>query len=59
LDAGGIDEFIIHVIPVFIGEGIPLIRPRHRNVQLDLVSTRRFPDGVARLHYRVKRGKKS
>jgi dihydrofolate reductase len=59
LDAGGIDEFIIHVIPVFIGEGIPLIQPRHGDVQLDLVSSRRFPDGVVRLHYRVKRGRKS
>jgi dihydrofolate reductase len=25
LDQGEIDEFIIHVIPTFIGEGIPLI----------------------------------
>ena len=30
LDAGEIDEFDIHVIPTFIGEGIPLIAPRHR-----------------------------
>jgi dihydrofolate reductase len=27
LDAGEIDEFMIHVIPIFIGEGIPLIAP--------------------------------
>jgi dihydrofolate reductase len=33
LDAGEIDEFDIHVIPVFIGEGIPLIAPRHRDVE--------------------------
>jgi dihydrofolate reductase len=25
LDAGEIDEFDIHVIPVFIGKGIPLV----------------------------------
>jgi hypothetical protein len=30
LDEGEIDEFIIHMIPTFIGEGIPLIAPRHR-----------------------------
>src|SRR5258705_5301630 len=30
LDAGEVDEFIIHVIPTFIGEGIPLIEPRYR-----------------------------
>ena len=53
LDEGEIDEFSIHVIPVFIGEGIPLIAPRHRLVQLELVSTRRFSDGVVHLNYRV------
>ena len=30
LDAGEIDEFSIHVVPVMIGEGIPLVQPRHR-----------------------------
>jgi dihydrofolate reductase len=53
LDAGEIDEFSIHVIPTFIGEGIPLIAPRHRTVPLRLQSTRKFPDGVVRLHYAV------
>lgn len=53
LDEGAIDEFIINVIPVFIGEGIPLIQPRHRLVRLTLLSSRRFSDGVVRLHYRV------
>src|SRR5207237_8957183 len=55
LDAGEIDAFIIHVIPVFIGEGIPLIRPRHRLVPLELRSVRRFADSVVRLHYEVRR----
>jgi dihydrofolate reductase len=59
LDAGQIDEFIIHVIPTFIGEGIPLIAPRHRLVSLSLRSSRRYPDGVVRLHYAVlKRGRR-
>lgn len=53
LDAGEIDAFIIHVIPVFIGQGIPLIAPASRDVFLTLQSTRRFRDGVVRLHYRV------
>jgi dihydrofolate reductase len=53
LDAGEIDEFIIHVIPKFIGEGIPLIAPRHRTVPLKLLSTKKFSDGVVRLHYQV------
>ncbi len=53
LDCGAIDEFIIHVIPTFIGEGIPLMAPRHRTVPLKLVSIKKFSDGVARLHYSV------
>ena len=55
LDEGEIDEFIIHVIPTFIGEGIPLIAPRHRTVPLKLLSTKKFSDGVVRLHYSVTR----
>ena len=55
LDAGEIDEFIIHVIPTFIGEGIPLIGPGQRTVPLKLLSTKKFSDGVLRLHYQVER----
>jgi len=57
LDCGAIDEFIIHVIPTFIGEGIPLIAPRHRTVPLKVVSIKKFSDGVVRLHYAVGKGK--
>ncbi|HYV23774.1 MAG TPA: dihydrofolate reductase family protein [Pyrinomonadaceae bacterium] len=53
LDEGEIDEFIISVIPTFIGEGIPLIAPRQRTVPLKLLSTRKFSDGVVTLHYAV------
>lgn len=53
LDEGEIDEFSIHVIPILIGEGIPLIQPRHRSISLKLLSTKKFPDGVVHLNYRV------
>ena len=53
LDAGEIDEFDIHVIPVFIGEGIPLIAPRHRDVPLHLRAAKKYPDGVVRLQYQI------
>jgi len=53
LDAGAIDEFIIHVIPTFIGEGIPLVAPARRTVPLKLLSVKKFSDGVVRLHYAV------
>jgi len=53
LDAGEIDEFMIHVIPKFIGEGIPLIATKRRNVPLKLISCTKFTDGVVKLHYAV------
>lgn len=57
LDENAIDQFIISVVPVFIGEGIPLIAPRHREVPLRLRSLKRFPDGVVQLHYEVQPSK--
>jgi dihydrofolate reductase len=55
LDEGAIDEVIITMVPIFIGEGIPLVAPRHREVPLRLLGVREFPDGVVQLHYEVKR----
>jgi dihydrofolate reductase len=55
LDEEAIDEFIITVVPTFIGEGIPLIAPRHLNVPLRLNGVQQFPDGVVQLHYEVQR----
>lgn len=54
LDCGQVDEFIIHIIPTLIGEGIPLVAPRHRDLRLKLLATKRFPDSVVRLHYAVR-----
>ncbi len=54
LDAGQIDEFTIHVIPNFIGEGIPLIAARHRDIPLRLLSSRKYPDGVLEVRYAVR-----
>lgn len=53
LDAGVIDEFAISVIPLFIGEGIPLIEAARRMVRLKLLGTKRFSDGVVQLRYAV------
>jgi dihydrofolate reductase len=53
LDEQAIDEFVVSVVPVFIGDGIPLIARRHRHVALDLHSVERFDDGLVQLHYRV------
>jgi dihydrofolate reductase len=53
LDEHAIDEFVISVVPVFIGDGIPLIARRHRHVRLDLHSVERFEDGLVQLRYGV------
>ena len=53
LDEQAIDEFVLSVVPVFIGDGIPLIARRHRHVPLTLHAVERFDDGVVQLHYRV------
>lgn len=53
-DAGEVDEIVVHVVPVLIGEGIPWIAPRHREVRLALTSARRFADGVVRMRYEVR-----
>jgi dihydrofolate reductase len=55
LDEDAIDEFIISVVPTFIGEGIPLVAPRHREIPLRLLGVEQFPDGVVQLHYQVSR----
>jgi dihydrofolate reductase len=55
LDAREIDEFDLHVIPVLIGDGIPLIAPRHRDIVLRLLTVKKFADGIVRLHYAVPR----
>jgi len=38
LDEGEIDEFMIHIVPEFICEGIPLIAARRRTVPLKVIS---------------------
>jgi dihydrofolate reductase len=53
LDEGQIDEFMIHVIPKLIGEGVPLIAPTRRTVPLKLLPCTKFADGVVKFHYAV------
>ena len=53
LDEHAIDELVLTVAPVFIGDGIPLIARRHRHVSLDLQSVQHFEDGVVQLRYRL------
>ena len=54
LDEHVIDELIVTIVPVIIGDGKPLIARRHRHVSLDLESVERFDDGVVQLRYGVR-----
>ena len=56
VDQDQIDEFIVNVMPTLIGEGIPLLGPGRREIQLSLRSCKHFSDGVVRLHYLVAKG---
>ncbi|HEU4888070.1 MAG TPA: dihydrofolate reductase family protein [Thermoanaerobaculia bacterium] len=53
LDEHAVDEFVISVVPVLIGDGIPLIARHPRHVLLELLSSERFEDGLVQNRYRV------
>ena len=55
LSSGVLDEIIIHIVPVLIGTGISLLDATPREVELKLRSSRRFADGVVRIHYDIDR----
>jgi hypothetical protein len=46
IDEGEIDEFMIHIIPEFVCEGIPLIAGCATKIE----SSPKFTDGVVKLH---------
>lgn len=47
-----IDRFIITVMPVILGEGIPMFPPPTPQINLELVETLSFPSGMAQFTYR-------
>jgi dihydrofolate reductase len=50
-----IDEFIVSVIPVILGDGIKLFKNGLPGIKLELVSAEKFEKGLVQLHYsRVK-----
>ena len=50
--AGLIDEYLIHVMPVILGRGVPLFGGDAPATWLELVETQSYDDGVVMLHYR-------
>lgn len=54
LEAELIDEFIISIIPILLGEGKRLFLENDVFQQLDLIGTKAFPKGLVQLHYTKK-----
>lgn len=50
-----IDEFIISIIPVLVGDGTRLFKNGRPELQLELLATKTFDSGLTQLHYRRKR----
>ncbi len=47
-----IDEFMISVIPILVGNGTKLFNDGRPEQELELVSVKQFDKGLAQLHYR-------
>ena len=50
-----IDEFIISVIPILVGNGTRLFKDGRPEQQLELLNTKTFDTGLTQLHYRRKK----
>jgi len=48
-----IDEFIISVIPILVGNGTKLFKDGRPEQKLQLLSTKKFDKGLAQLHYKL------
>lgn len=47
-----IDEYIISIIPIFVGNGTKLFKDGRPEQKLELVSTKQFDKGLTQLHYK-------
>ena len=50
-----IDEFIISIIPILVGNGIRLFKDGRPEQQLELVSVKTYDTGLTQLHYKRKK----
>jgi len=53
LAAGQVDRVEVTVVPVLLGDGIPLLAPGAPRTRLALTGTRTYPSGMVTLSYRV------
>ncbi|MCW5920757.1 MAG: dihydrofolate reductase [Saprospiraceae bacterium] len=50
-----IDQYVISVIPILLGEGIPLFKPGRPRHNLTLLKSTAFPSGLVQMHFERKR----
>jgi dihydrofolate reductase len=55
LDAALIDDVIVSIHPILLGEGEPLAAPGAARMHLTLTAERRYPSGLVQLAYRADR----
>jgi dihydrofolate reductase len=53
LAVGQVDRVEVTVVPVLLGEGVPLLPPGVPRTALELTDTRTYPSGMVTLSYRV------
>nr|WP_295930002.1 dihydrofolate reductase family protein [uncultured Dyadobacter sp.] len=49
-----IDEFVVSIIPVFLGDGIRLFQDHRPEQKLELMGSQSFEKGLVQLHYKRK-----
>jgi dihydrofolate reductase len=55
LDAGLIDDIIVSIHPILLGDGVSFVAPGTARAPLTLAAERRYPTGLVQLSYRVDR----
>lgn len=55
LNSDLVDEFIISVIPVLLGNGTRLFKDNRPEQELEFISSKSFETGLTQLHYKRKR----
>jgi dihydrofolate reductase len=53
LKEGLIDEFIISIIPILVGDGTKLFKDGRPEQKLELISVKQFDKGLTQLHYKI------
>jgi dihydrofolate reductase len=55
IEADLVDTVEIGVVPILLGQGIPLLPTLPRSVKLELTDSQIYPSGIAMLRYAVRR----